>query len=281
MKIIESPREGMQGLKRFIPTRQKAEYINALLQAGFDTVEVGSSVSAKAIPQMRDSIEVLKMLDLTSNKSKLMMLVVNKKGAELVSERDEVNCLSYPFSFSPEFLKRNLNTTCDEAILMADYLLNLCTRRKKTLVMYISMAFGSPYDEDWSYEHLLRAVDKLQKMGVRIMSLSNVSVPLSKETINEVFSMLPDDFPCVEFGLHLHTSGEGWFDKVDAAYQQGCRRFDGVIGGLGGCPMADKNLLQNLKTENLLEFTRNRNLQTSIDPSAVDYASALSKKYLF
>ena len=128
MKIIESPREGMQGLKRFIPTRHKAEYINALLQAGFDTVEVGSSVSAKAIPQMRDSIEVLKMLDLTSNKSKLMMLVVNKKGAELVSERDEVNCLSYPFSFSPEFLKRNLNTTCDEAILMADYLLNLCPR---------------------------------------------------------------------------------------------------------------------------------------------------------
>ena len=271
----------MQGLEWFIPIEHKVEYINALLKAGFDTVEVGSSVSPRAIPQMRDSIEVLDMLDLSSIRSKLMMLVVNKKGSELVAEREEINCLSYPFSFSPEFLRRNLNTSYHEALLMVDFLQNLCSRRNKTLILYISMAFGNPYGEEWSYEKLLEAVEKVQTMGARTIPLSNVSVPVSKETISEVFSMLIHDFPCVEFGLHLHITGENWFDIVDAAYQQGCRRFDSVIGGLGGCPMADKTLLGNLKTENLIEFLEHYHLESGLDRAKVEYAAGLAKKYLF
>jgi len=271
----------MQGLERFIPTKHKAEYINAILKAGFDTVEVGSSVSPAAIPQMRDSMEVLSMLDIQPAGSKLMMLVVNKKGAELVAERDEISYVSYPFSFSPEFLRRNLNTTYDEALRMTDYLVNLCSTRNKTLVLYISMAFGNPYEEEWNHEHLMESVDKVQKMGARIIPLSNVSVPLGPELITEVYSMLIHDFPCVEFGLHLHTSGVKWFECVAAAYSQGCRRFDSVIGGLGGCPMADKTLLGNLKTENLLEFTDHHRLETRIDRSALGHAAGLAKKYLF
>jgi len=280
MKLIESPREGMQGLERFIPTMHKVAYINALLKVGFETVEVGSSVSPAAIPQMKDSMKVLNMLDLASNKSKLMMLVVNKKGADLVAERDEINCISYPFSFSPGFLKRNMNTTYDNALRMTDYLLDLCTRKNKKLILYISMAFGNPYGEEWTHESLLESVDKLQKMGARTIPLSNVSVPVNKERISEVYSMLIQDFPCVEFGLHLHTNGSNWFEAVDAAYRQGCRRFDSVIGGLGGCPMADKVLLGNLKTEDLLRFMKGNQLETGIDITSFELASGLAKKFL-
>ena len=271
----------MQGLERYIPAEHKAEYINALLKAGFDTVEVGSIVSARLIPQMRDSMEVLKMLDPSSGKSKLMMLAVNKKGAELIAERDEISCISFPFSFSPEFLKRNLNSDFEEALATVDYFLDLCNRRNKTLILYISMAFGNPYGEEWTHEILLETVAQVHKMGARTIPLSNVSVPVGKETISQVFSMLIHDFPSVEFGLHLHTTGENWFDVVDAAYQQGCRRFDSVIGGLGGCPMADKTLLGNLKTENLIEFTEHYRLVSGLSHKEIEYAESLAKKYLF
>ncbi len=278
MRIIESPREGMQALSRFVPTEQKVDYINALLKVGFDTVEVGSSVSARAIPQMSNSMEVLDLLDLSSSRSKLMMLVVNKKGADLVAEREEISCISYPFSFSPEFLRRNMNTTYDDALRMTDYLLNLCTRKEKNLILYVSMAFGTPYGEEWSHELLIDNIDRLQKMGVRTMPLSNVSVPVSKETVSDVYSMLIHDFPCVEFGLHLHTSGDDWSEVVDAAYLQGCRRFDSVIGGLGGCPMADKKMLGNLKTENLIIFTEQSGLGSGIDAEALKIAIELGTK---
>ncbi len=278
MKLIESPREAMQGLEHFVPTAQKAEYINALLKVGFDTVEIGSSVSARAIPQMRDSMKVLDLLDLSSNRSKLMMLVVNKKGADLVAERDEISCLSYPFSFSLEFLRRNMNTNYYDALGLTDYLLNMCVRKRKKLILYVSMAFGSPYGEGWCHELLIDNIDRLQKMGARTIPLSNVSVPVGKEIVSEVYSMLIHDFPCVEFGLHLHTTGEDWSEVVDAAYQQGCRRFDSVIGGLGGCPMADKKLLGNLKTENLINFTERYGPNSGINPDALKYAVELGTK---
>ncbi len=279
MKLIESPREGMQALSRFVLTEQKAEYINALLKVGFDTVEIGSSVSPKAVPQMRDSMEVLDQLDLSNNQSNLMMLVVNKQGADLVAEREEISYISYPFSFSPEFLKRNVNIDYNESLRMSDYLVNLCAKKNKSLVLYISMAFGTPYGEEWSHELLIKNVDKLQKMGVRTIPLSNVSIAIDKETVGEVYSMLIHDFPCVEFGLHLHTTGEGWKDVVDAAYQQGCRRFDSVIGGLGGCPFANKSLLGNLRTEDLISFTEGKGIDTGLDSSAVNNAIKLSEKY--
>jgi len=280
MKLIESPREGMQALERFIPTDQKAEYINALLKVGFDTVETGSSVSPKAVPQMSDSMEVLDMLDLSSNKSKLMMLVVNRKGADLVAERDEISCISYPFSFSPEFLRRNVNTTYDDTLRTTDYLLNLCATKNKSLVVYISMAFGNPYGEEWSHELLINNVDRLQKMGVRTMPLSNVSIAIHKEKVSEVYSMLIHDFPCVEFGLHLHTAGPGWEEVVDAAYRQGCRRFDSVVGGLGGCPFADKSLLGNLSTANLLAYALKNGHGETISADNLRQAEILATKYL-
>ena len=280
LKLIETPRDGMQGIERFIPTVHKAEYINAMLKVGFDTVEIGSSVSPKAVPQMRDSLEVLDMLDLQSGKSSLMMLVVNKKGADLVAERDEISYISYPFSFSHEFLKRNQNITYEEALLTVDYILNLCSRKHKTLVLYFSMAFGNPYGEEWSLETLVGAVDKVQKMGARIIPLSNVLQPVSRETVGDSFSMLIHDYPCVEFGLHLHTSGEGWVEVVDEAYRQGCMRYDSVIGGFGGCPLAGKEMLGNLRTEYLLGFARQVEPTIAIDTAAVEYVSGLAMKYL-
>ena len=271
----------MQGLERFIPLEHKVEYINALLKVGFDTVEVGSSVSPKAVPQMSDSMEVLDRLDFSTSRSKLMMLVVNKKGADLAACRDEISCISYPFSFSPGFLSRNMNTTYDETLRMTDYLLQLCSQKDKSLILYISMAFGNPYGEEWNHEQLISSVEQLQKMGVRSIPLSNVSVPVCKETVGEVFSMLIHDFPCVEFGLHLHTSGESWYEVVDAAYSQGCRRFDSVIGGLGGCPMAGNKMLGNLKTDDLVHFAAEKQDLKGIDLAALAYAGGLAKKYLF
>jgi hydroxymethylglutaryl-CoA lyase len=280
MKIIESPREAMQGLGRFIPTGLKVRYINAVLKAGFDTVEAGSSVSPKAIPQMQDTLEVIKHLDLSDTRSSLMVLVVNKKGADIIGAMNEVSCLSYPFSFSAEFLKRNLNSTYEEALDSIDYIANLCARNKKTLVLYISMAFGNPYGEPWLPEQLLESVEIMQQMGIGIIPLSNVSVPLDKKTITDVYSMLIPEFPGIEFGLHLHISDDHWYEKVDAAYRQGCRRYDGVIGGLGGCPMADKELLGNLKTEDLLEYMGRNHITTGIDPRAFGHATQLAKLYL-
>ena len=271
----------MQGLGRIIPTAQKAEYINAILKAGFDTVEIGSSVSARAIPQMADSMEVLNSLDLRSKKSKLMMLVVNKKGADLVAEREEIDFISYPHSFSPAFLKRNMNTTCEESLATVDHLLNLCIKTNKTAVVYISMAFGNPYGEEWLPETLLASADSLQKMGVRTIPLSNVSVPIDKETVSQAFSMLAHDLPCVEFGLHLHTRGNGWFDILDAAYNEGIRRFDCVVEGLGGCPFADKTMLGNLNTRHLVNFCNKKEVNSGISDEALLQAESLAKKYFF
>lgn len=280
MKLIESPREGMQGLEGIIPTDQKVEYINAILKADFDTVETGSSVSPRSVPQMGDSLEVLSRLDLSLKKSKLMMLVVNKKGIDLVAERDEIDCISYPHSFSAGFLKRNMNTTYEESLATVDHLMNLCSKRNKTAVVYISMAFGNPYGEEWLPETLLDTADRLQKMGVRTIPLSNVSVTVDKGTISQVFSMLTHDLPCVEFGLHLHNSGSGWFDILDAAYKEGIRRFDCVVEGLGGCPLANKTMLGNLNTRDLLNFCSQKGVDLGIRNEDLLKAETLAKKHL-
>jgi hydroxymethylglutaryl-CoA lyase len=271
----------MQGLERFIPTEHKVKYINAVLKAGFDTVEVGSSVSPKYIPQMRDTLDVIRQIDLAHTRSKVMVLVVNKKGADVITGMDEVSCLSFPFSFSPEFLKRNLNTTYDEALGTLDYISNLCARSNKTLVLYISMAFGNPYSEPWLPEHLLETVGVMQQMGIRIIPLSNVSIPLDKKIITKVYSMLIPEFPSIEFGLHLHNSDDSWYEKVDAAYRQGCSRFDSVIGGLGGCPMADKQMMGNLKTEDLLAFLDGNGIEAGIDRQSFLLATEIAGKYFF
>lgn len=265
MKIIESPREGMQGFSRIIPTAEKVRYINHLLRVGFDTVEIGSIVSKRLIPQMADSLEVLRDLDLAGTKTNRMFLAVNKKGAEILSDINEVTHISYPFSFSPTFLKMNMNSTVEESLETATTVINLCEKRGKKPVIYISMAFGNPYNDPWDPDLLLHWIKILQAAGATTIPLSNVSMEIDSEMIGTIYSALIPIFPGIEFGLHLHTSNVDWEEKVNAASEAGCRRFDGVINGWGGCPMAGKELLGNLATENLLEFVDKKKIPLPID----------------
>ena len=281
MKIIESPREGMQGFSRIIPTKEKARYINGLLRVGFDVVETGSLVSPKFIPQMADSMEVLKKLDLAGVSTGVMFLAAGSKGAVILADVDEISHLSYPFSISPTFLRHNLNTTVEESLQTAGKIVNLCAQRGKQAVIYISMAFGNPYGDPWNISLLVQWVGELYKMGVRTMPLSNVSIPIGSKLINDVYSTLVPLFPDVEFGLHLHTSGDGWHDRVNAAYMAGCRRFDGVLTGLGGCPMAGGAMLGNLKTEYLVEFAEDKNITLTADKGAmIDMVGKAAKVFL-
>ena len=276
MKIIESPREGMQSLHRVIPTDQKVRYINQLLKIGFDTVEVGSIVSAKMIPQMADTLDVLRQIDFSETRSNRMILVVNKKGAEIISEVKEITHISYPFSISAGFLKLNLNTTIEKALATVDDILNICARTGKEPVIYISMAFGNPYGDPWNVYLLLARINMLKKMGVKIIPLSNVAIPIGFELIRKVFSTLIPEFPSIEFGLHLHTTNEDWEESIRAAYDSGCRRFDSVIGGYGGCPMSGKEMLGNLATENLVSFAESTGEAGHIDNPALLEACRLA-----
>jgi hydroxymethylglutaryl-CoA lyase len=276
IKIIESPREGMQGFSRIIPTGEKVRYIDLLLRAGFDTVETGSLVSPRLIPQMADSREVLEKLDLSGITTNRMFLVLNDRGARMVAEEEKITHISYPFSFSPTFLKLNVNSTVEQSLETTKLVAELCRKSGKQAVIYISMAFGNPYNDPWSLDILVEWVGKLYQAGARIIPLSNVSLEIDRTMIRDVFSRLVPMFPDVEFGLHLHTSNLGWFEKVNAAYMAGCRRFDGVINGHGGCPMAGKEMLGNLKTENLVEFAARKKIAVGIRDSAIKEACRLA-----
>jgi hydroxymethylglutaryl-CoA lyase len=267
MKIIESPREGMQSLHFTIPTEKKVRYMQQLLNVGFDTVEVGSIVSRKLIPQMADTLEVMQQLDFSDTRSNRMVLVVNKKGAEIISGINEITHISYPHSISPAFLHKNLNTTTDQSLEIVSEIANLCEKTGKQLVIYISMAFGNPYGDPWNLDILGGCIRELQKTGVKIIPLSNVAIEISKHLISETYSMLIPEFPGIEFGLHLHTTNRDWEENVCAAYESGVRRFDSVINGYGGCPMTGKEMLGNLKTENLVAFAKDHGL-TGLDPDA-------------
>jgi len=272
MKIIESPRDGMQSLQKVIPTKDKVEYLNNILRVGFDTVEVGSIVSPKLIPQMADTLEVIRLLDFSTTKSGIMVLVANKKGAETISQFDEVTHISYPFSFSPTFLKMNLNSTLEKSMETVAEIVNICSKTKKHNVIYMSMAFGNRYGDDWSIDLLVHWVNKLHELGVTTIPLSNTAIEVTETVISETFSELIPQFPTIEFGLHLHTSGHDWFRKVDAAWINGCRSFDSVINGIGGCPMSGEDLLGNLKTEDLLYFAASNVIPLGIDREALKTA---------
>jgi hydroxymethylglutaryl-CoA lyase len=272
IKIIESPREGMQGFARLIPTEEKVRYINHLLRAGFDTVETGSIVSPRFIPQMADTLEVIKKLDLSGTTTKLMCLAVNIRSAEILAGIEEISCISYPFSFSPAFLKLNVNSTVEKSLETVETVIRLCRNSGKTAVIYVSMAFGNPYGDPWNLDILVDWISKLHMAGARIIPLSNVSIEIDAALITEVYSTLIPLFPDVEFGLHLHTTNLGWHENADAAYRAGCRRFDGVINGHGGCPMAGKELLGNLKTENLLAFAVEKKARLNINKMALKQA---------
>ncbi|MFZ4563353.1 MAG: hypothetical protein ACOYNU_08250 [Bacteroidales bacterium] len=278
IKIIESPREGMQGFPRMIPAGEKISYLNRLLRVGFDTVETGSVVSSRIIPQMADSLDVLKQLDLAWTSSNIMFLAVNTRGAEQLAHVKEITHISYPFSLSPTFLELNVRSTVEQSLETAKFVTGLCKNTGKQAVIYISMAFGNPYGDPWNVNLLAEWVGKLYEAGARIIPLSNVSIEIDVPVISEVFSTLIPMFPDVEFGLHLHTTNRGWHEKADAAYSAGCRRFDGVISGLGGCPMTGKEMLGNLDTGNLIAFAEEKEEPGSIDKKAWEEARMLARK---
>lgn len=265
IKIIETPRDGMQGLDIFIPTQKKIEYINLLLQCGFETVEVGSFVSPKAIPQMADTAEVLNNLDYSNTKSKIAVLVANYKGGQLVADFDQVDEIFYPFSTSPTFLKKNLNTTLEEAERTVEKLQNLCTQSGRDLVAFISLAFGDPYGDPWSIELVKKWVEKLAGMGIQKIPLADTIGDVDPKLIDAVCGAIVPEYPNIEFGLHTHAFPNKGRYKIAAAWKHGVRRFDTVIGGLGGCPMTDKELVGNLPLEELILFCSENEIETNLN----------------
>ncbi|MCC4229793.1 hydroxymethylglutaryl-CoA lyase [Zunongwangia profunda] len=264
IKLIECPRDAMQGIKDFIPTKTKARYIQSLLQCGFDTIDFGSFVSPRAIPQMRDTAEVLSMLDLSRTKSKLLAIVPNTRGAEDASQFPEIDYLGYPFSISENFQMRNTHKTIAESVEILKSILNIANNAHKEVVAYLSMGFGNPYGDPWSVEIVGEWTEKLAAMGVGVLSLSDTVGTSTPDIIDYLFSNLIPKYPKVEFGAHLHTTPTKWYEKIDAAYKAGCRRFDGAIQGFGGCPMAKDELTGNMPTEKMYSYFNTKKQNTNI-----------------
>jgi hydroxymethylglutaryl-CoA lyase len=266
IKIIECPRDAMQGIKPFIPTERKVAYIQSLLRVGFDSIDFGSFVSPKAIPQMRDTEAVLARLDLSQTTSKLLAIIANTKGAEIASRHNEIRYLGFPFSISENFQMRNTHKTIAESLVSLAEILEIAHKSNKEVVAYLSMGFGNPYGDPWNVEIVGEWTEKLSNMGVKILSLSDTVGSSTPEVISYLFSNLIPQYPEIEFGAHLHTTPDKWFEKIDAAYHAGCRRYDGAIQGFGGCPMAKDDLTGNMPTEKLLSyFTANRE-NTNLNP---------------
>ena len=265
IKIIECPRDAMQGIKTFIPTELKANYIQSLLRVGFDTLDFGSFVSPKAIPQMRDTKEVLGKLDLSSTRTKLLSIVANLRGAEIACSIDSIDYLGFPFSISENFQMRNTHKTISESEIVLKDILEITQKSNKKLVVYMSMAFGNPYGDPWDVDIVSEWADRLQSMGVEILSLSDTIGSSKPESISYLFSNLIPKFPHIEFGAHLHTHPNSWYEKLNAAYNAGCYRFDGAIQGLGGCPMASDSLTGNMPTEKIISYFNSENIDTQID----------------
>jgi len=277
MKLIECPRDAMQGLHDYLSVEDKVRYINAILKVGFDTIDAGSFVSPKAIPQMKDTAEVLSKLDMSSTKSKLLVITANKRGAEEAIQFDEVSYLGFPFSISETFQKRNINSTIEDSLRRLDNVQNLCVKNNKKLVTYFSMAFGNPYGDEWSPEIVANWVGKLiQESGVNVLSLSDTIGTSNSDSIKWLFEYVIPNFPEVEIGAHLHTTPDTWKEKIAAAIQSGCRRFDGAIKGFGGCPMATDDLTGNMATENIISYLNENNMDHGLNEKAFNDALMMS-----
>lgn len=283
IKLIECPRDAMQGIKEFIPTDKKVNYIQALLRCGFDTIDFGSFVSPKAIPQMSDTAEVLANLDLSQTHSKLLAIIPNVHGAKDALKHPEIDYLGYPFSISENFQMRNTHKTITESVAILKDILELASQRNKEVVAYLSMGFGNPYGDPWSVEIVSEWTEKLSAMGVKTLSLSDTVGTSTAETISSLFTNLTPAYPQIEFGAHLHTTPNTWHEKIHAAYESGCRRFDGAIKGFGGCPMAKDELTGNMPTEKMLSYftagkAKNAIKMTSFE-SAVNASFAIFQQY--
>ena len=272
VKIIECPRDAMQGIKPFIPTKRKVAYIQSLLRVGFDSIDFGSFVSPKAIPQMQDTAEVLAQLDLSETTSKLLAIIANTKGAEIASKHTEIKYLGFPFSISENFQMRNTHKTIAESLITLQEILEIADKTNKELVAYLSMGFGNPYGDPWNMEIVGDWTEKLSNMGVKILSLSDTVGSSTPDVITYLFSNLIPKYPAIEFGAHLHTTPEKWFEKIDAAFNAGCTRFDGAIQGFGGCPMAKDDLTGNMPTEKLLSYFTANQVDINLNPLSFESA---------
>lgn len=258
MKLIECPRDAMQGIQSFIPTDQKAAYLNQLLAVGFDTIDFGSFVSPKAIPQMQDTGDVLEQLNTTNRKSKLLAIIANQRGAHNAVKYDAVDQLGYPFSISETFQQRNTNRSIANAFEDVKSIKDLADQHNKTLVMYISMGFGNPFGDPWNAEFVKYWVDQLAEIGIRTFSLADTVGTADPDDISYIFSHLIPAYPEIEFGAHFHARPDHWESKIKAAYESGCKRFDSAAQGYGGCPMAEDELVGNIATENLIYYFRDK-----------------------
>ena len=273
IKLTECPRDAMQGIKDFIPTELKADYINSLLKVGFDTIDFGSFVSTKAIPQLRDTAEVLAGLNLSETQSKLLAIVANLRGANDAVVHDAIHYIGFPFSISETFQQRNTNSSIAQSLDTVKQMQELCTSKNKSLVVYISMGFGNPYGDLYSVDHVLKMTDVLATMGVAIVSLADTIGVSQPEQIENLYSLAVKNFPSIEFGAHLHSSPQKAWEKIAAAYQAGCQRFDGALKGFGGCPMAEDELVGNLATETILSFLDSK--QATPDLNRVAFSEAM------
>lgn len=272
IKIIECPRDAMQGIKPFIPTEKKVAYIQSLLRVGFDSIDFGSFVSPKAIPQMQDTAEVLARLDLSQTRSKLLAIIANTQGATLAAVHPEIRYLGFPFSISENFQMRNTHKTIGESLITLQEILEIADKSNKKVVAYLSMGFGNPYGDPWNVEIVGEWTQKLATMGVKILSLSDTVGSSTPDVISYLFSNLIPQYPEIEFGAHLHTTPDKWFEKIDAAYKAGCRRYDGAIQGFGGCPMATDDLTGNMPTEKLLSYFTAQKEFTNMSPMSFESA---------
>ena len=275
--IIECPRDAMQGIKQFIPTEIKIRYINSLMSVGFHTIDFGSFVSPKAIPQMKDTSLVIDGID-TKYNTNLLAIVANKRGADDALCFEKITHLGYPFSISEIFQNRNTNRSIEDSKFVLDYLINKCQKKSKSLVVYLSMAFGNPYGEPWDIDIVMNYISFLIGMGVKIISLSDTIGIATNDNIGKIFKILTNQYSDVEFGAHLHVLPSEGLSKINSAFENGCRRFDGVIKGFGGCPMASEKLMGNLPTEKIINFIESKRLVTSINPLNFESAYNFSKK---
>jgi hydroxymethylglutaryl-CoA lyase len=272
MKIIECPRDAMQGLAEFIPTEKKISYINALLKVGFDTIDFGSFVSPKAIPQLKDTTEVLDKIEWRTSRSKLLAIVANTRGAEEAAKHEGITYLGFPLSISETFQQRNTNKSIAEALSSLEEIQNTCVRSNKKLVTYISMGFGNPYGDPYAIDVVANFVDIIQTIGSSTISLADTIGVSNPESIQYLFSNLSAQFPKIEFGAHLHSTAQTSQEKIHAAYAAGCRRFDGAIRGFGGCPMAEDELVGNIATETILQYLTDKGVEFSLDLKAFSHA---------
>jgi hydroxymethylglutaryl-CoA lyase len=277
-KIVECPRDAMQGWKHFVPTERKIEYINSLIEVGFDTIDFGSFVSAKAIPQMADTKEVVRKLKVQSSKSKLLAIVANIRGAKDAAMYDEISYLGFPFSISPTFQRRNTNSTIEESLNRVEEIQNLCLKSNKDLVIYLSMGFGNPYGDEYSEDILLKWVDEMVMRKIKIISLADTVGVATAEQISSSLNSLIPKYPGTVIGVHLHSTPANWKEKLEAAVNAGCQRFDGALKGIGGCPMAQDDLVGNMNTELMISYFEERELIGGLNKDALQKSLQLASE---